>query len=261
MEETDDIFKYFDAIGEKNCDEINYKESLLANLFSQVELLRGELKEKNFIIRNLLNRMKSDNCIILQNHVQRDKKYKHSVETSLLCNLSNSDETEIENLIDLSNDINDQASDKSTDTQMSNKKCSNIPTINDMEISIDNQSILIKGDITITNDETSNGQLIGVCKVQHEEYLKKKSLEENVITNVITNGINKWPTGTILITSDSICNNLDERRLARNSRVKVRCFPGAQINDMYNYLEPLLQKQPDYVILHVSTNDAIMKTF
>ena len=35
---------------------------------------------------------------------------------------------------------------------------------------------------------------------------------------------------------------------------------GCKINDMYHYLEPLLQKQPDYVILLVSTNDAIMKT-
>ena len=74
----------------------------------------------------------------------------------------------------MSNDTNDQASDKSTDTQMSNKKCSKIPTINDTEISIDNQSIPTKGDITINNDETSNGQLIGVRKVQHEEYLKEK---------------------------------------------------------------------------------------
>ena len=49
MEETDDIFKYFDAIGEKNCDEINSKDSLLPNLFSQVELLRGELKEKTLL--------------------------------------------------------------------------------------------------------------------------------------------------------------------------------------------------------------------
>ena len=69
-----------------------------------------------------------------------------------------------------------------------------------------------------------------------------------------------WPAGTILIASDSMCNNLDEKRLSRNNRVKVRCFSGAKINDMYHYLEPLLQKQPDYVILHVSTNDAIMKT-
>ena len=43
-------------------------------------------------------------------------------------------------------------------------------------------------------------------------------------------------------------------------RVKVRSFPDATINDMYYYLNPLLGKQPDYVILHVSTNDAISMT-
>ena len=30
---------------------------------------------------------------------------------------------------------------------------------------------------------------------------------------------------------------------------------------MYYYLKPLLNKQPNYIILHVSTNDAISKTF
>ena len=29
---------------------------------------------------------------------------------------------------------------------------------------------------------------------------------------------------------------------------------------MFHYLKPLLEKKPDYVILHVSTNDAITKT-
>ena len=81
-------------------------------------------------------------------------------------------------------------------------------------------------DNTIYNEEKTNGQLIEVRKVQHEDYLKRKSLEEN------TNGIYKWPTGTILIASDSICNNLDKRRISRNNRVKVRCFPGAKINDV-----------------------------
>ena len=50
MEEKDDIFKFFDIIDEKNMDHVNYKDSLLANLFSQVELLRSELKEKTSLL-------------------------------------------------------------------------------------------------------------------------------------------------------------------------------------------------------------------
>ena len=37
--------------------------------------------------------------------------------------------------------------------------------------------------------------------------------------------------------------------------VKVRSFPGSSIADMYSYLQPLLTKEPTYILLHVSTND------
>ena len=64
----------------------------------------------------------------------------------------------------------------------------------------------------------------------------------------------------VLIASVSICGGLDEKRLSKNNTAKVRCFPGATINNMFYYTKPLLEKKPDYIILHVSTNDAITKT-
>ena len=39
------------------------------------------------------------------------------------------------------------------------------------------------------------------------------------------------------------------------NNVKVRCFPGAQIADMYSYCKPGIIKQPLYIMLHVGTND------
>ena len=49
----------------------------------------------------------------------------------------------------------------------------------------------------------------------------------------------------------------DETRMSRKFKVKVRSFPGAKTEDMFDYLVPLLGKMPDYVILHVGTDDAI----
>ena len=54
---------------------------------------------------------------------------------------------------------------------------------------------------------------------------------------------------------DSMLEGLDERKMSSKRVVKVRKFPGATTDDMYHYLMPLIQKQPD-VILHVGTNDA-----
>ena len=50
----------------------------------------------------------------------------------------------------------------------------------------------------------------------------------------------KWKRGTVLIASDTMINNINERRLSKNRNVKVRCFPGSSIHDMYSYLTPLL---------------------
>ena len=52
-------------------------------------------------------------------------------------------------------------------------------------------------------------------------------------------------------------SGIDQQRLSVKGRIiKVRSFPGATINDMHDYVKPLLKKAPDNVILHVGTNDA-----
>ena len=66
----------------------------------------------------------------------------------------------------------------------------------------------------------------------------------------------KWRKNTTLIVGDSMISGIDQQRLSVKGRiVKVRSFPGATINDMYDYIRPLLKKAPDNVILHVGTND------
>ena len=66
-----------------------------------------------------------------------------------------------------------------------------------------------------------------------------------------------WPRGTCLVTSDSMLSCIDETRMSRKFNVKVRSFPDAKTNDMFYYLVQLLEKNPDYVILHVGTNGAV----
>ena len=46
----------------------------------------------------------------------------------------------------------------------------------------------------------------------------------------------------------------------KNYYTKVRSNAGACIDDMYDYLAPLLKKTPSTVILHVGTNDSPDKT-
>ena len=61
-----------------------------------------------------------------------------------------------------------------------------------------------------------------------------------------------------MIVGDSIIHGLNEKKLKKYS-AKVRSFPGATIDDFYDYLKPLLKKKPSHIILHIGTNDAIKK--
>ena len=72
------------------------------------------------------------------------------------------------------------------------------------------------------------------------------------------NVTHKWNTNTTLIVGDSMIVGVDDERIiSRKGRVvKVRYFSGATIEDMYDYLKPILKKCPDNVILHVGTNNA-----
>ena len=55
---------------------------------------------------------------------------------------------------------------------------------------------------------------------------------------------------------------IDENRLKTGKhKVKVRYFPGARTDDMYDHVKTLLRKLPDYIILHMGTKDALDNTF
>ena len=88
-------------------------------------------------------------------------------------------------------------------------------------------------------------------KSSNKSNLSKKSNQSNQSIKAHT-----WPNGSCLAIGDSMLEGLDERKMSSKRVVKVRKFPGATTDDMYHYLMPLLQKQPDNVILHVGTNDA-----
>ena len=71
------------------------------------------------------------------------------------------------------------------------------------------------------------------------------------------NNTHMWPSGTTLIAGDSMIGGIFENKIGPRNTIKVRSFPGAQVDDMYDYLRPLLKKKPSRVILHIGTNDAI----
>ena len=56
---------------------------------------------------------------------------------------------------------------------------------------------------------------------------------------------------------DSMVSGLKEGLLSnKKQQVKARCCRGAVVEDMFDYLKTILKRKPDYVVLHVGTNNA-----
>ena len=49
----------------------------------------------------------------------------------------------------------------------------------------------------------------------------------------------------------------EERILKKEKKVKVKNFPGVTIDDMYDYIKPLLKRCPDNIILYVETVNTV----
>ena len=146
----------------------------------------------------------------------------------------------------------------------------------------------------ISNDSDTNliknvnrnigAQLKAIREEKHKRYPQNTSREspsqENIVTetnekndktneqpndthNKITNSdINdrdnqcRLPSGTRSIVGDSMINGINEKRLSEEfGNVKVFHFSGARIEDLNHYIVPIIKNKPDYLILHVGTND------
>ena len=109
------------------------------------------------------------------------------------------------------------------------------------------------------NENNINKQLIEIRHNKHKIYLQSKNLERNrnQTNNEERQDVHQWPRGTVAIIGDSMVSGLKEELLSnKKHQVKVRCCRGATVEDMFDYVKPILKRKPDSVVLHVGTNNA-----
>ena len=73
------------------------------------------------------------------------------------------------------------------------------------------------------------------------EQLKLKSEKENKAN--IKNNFNTchcWPRGACILVGDSMLEDIAERNISSKLLIKVRGLSGADIDDMYDHLKPIL---------------------
>ena len=105
-------------------------------------------------------------------------------------------------------------------------------------------------DVENVNYLNTNQKLI---KQLNEIRIIKHKIFNNVKSVPEISPVHKWPKNTLLCVSDSIMNN--EKRLSRKFNMKIRCFSGATVDDMFDYITPRLNKEPGHVLLHTVRNN------
>ena len=229
------------------CNTNDYKDALLASLYSQVEFLKNELDDKDLLIRTL---------IIKESDVYTYSKEASLSEGSSICVSSNHSSGNNEGMITDENNENNNSSISEPQDDNNN---------DDININMDEYFKDLYEQYLRDREENISLQLNKVREEQNNKYIAEN--ERKSIYKLDTskqwehelNTTNKWPPKTILIIGDSMINNLDEQRLSTSVKktVKVRSFPGSTVEQMYKNVGPLLKKKPDVIFLHVGTNVAV----
>ena len=253
----------------------NFKDALLASLYTQVEFLKSQLLEKDVLIRTLIiNESNSygKKGYIYQhgkhtNNPRDDECQSHSTEnvSSDLETRSQitSDLSEIINYVDEELEVNNELEEDDIFFQnlyKERKKAELDTQLKDIRNEKHNIYNSLKEekakDPTATSFNTIN------TTYQQNERVKQFNTNYHYNEREKTFPNEVWPPNTILILGDSMVNQMDEDRLSASTKknVKVRSFGGLNTVSIYPKLEPLLKKKPSKIILHIGTNQAADNT-
>ena len=259
-----------------NCLD-DHKDALLASLYSQVMFLRQNIEEKNLLLRILiLKETEVNNYVVINPCTTTLSRDINSIPTHISEN--GNDDTFVNG-----NETYPKETDSSTENADSDNEINEIPSFCDLHVQYEDfiQSEKVK---KIERETNIANQLVQIRSMKHNEYIQiKKPAVDDMLINGESNRPNidadnernrrqcvppkpphhskkAWNENTLLIVGDSILNGIQENRMSFNGSIKVRPFPGAVVNDFYNYLEPLMEKKPEKLIIHAGSNDALDKT-
>ena len=275
------MFEAANKVAEPHTECISNFKTTISKLYEQIDFLKEELKEKNLLIKSLIffnaNECKKINRSIV------DDQFVSSVEVneSNYINdtfLEENNETPLSIIYDGSFEDNNETILNSTVIDAPYPTEQTSIDGNNSEINAD-----MVNDASILSDSNNNTKLdekyewqkssSGFARKMFEKMgYKGRGLgkSEDGITEPIS--ITKLAKFTdsphkeirkrkmIYIASGSMLNQIDETRLSKHFDVKVRCHGGCTIKCMYTHLPDMFKLKPEYVILHIGSNDCPNKT-
>ncbi|RUA05886.1 MAG: hypothetical protein DSY43_03480 [Gammaproteobacteria bacterium] len=109
-----------------------------------------------------------------------------------------------------------------------------------------------------TNTQTTNQHTVPARNRYEVLHDTQENNSQNAKKQRSTSSRNTTVQGklNVVIAGDSIVKYVKGWELSNHSqRVTVKSFAGASVEDMSDFVKPLLRKQPDKIVLHIGTND------
>ena len=92
-----------------------------------------------------------------------------------------------------------------------------------------------------------------IIKVSNSDIQSDKKTTNSNIKN--SNNEEKQQKKKIVVTGDSMLNDMNEKRLSKSHNVKVVNYPGATSEEILDKIDDLLKVKPGCLLVHVGTND------
>ena len=258
------VKEYFDSLSDSLSERIRDLEETVLRMNVEKNITMESLRTENSFLRNEITEL-TGLLDVLVKHISRQNHSTEEIKTNSVVDLINTSNVVLDDhATEVSEIIVDGDNTQESNFINENNMCyKNL--INTSNVVLDNHVSEVS---EITKDTEKSLNLNDQLSVVREEYknkfynsssvkIKKKDSNKNS-GKEDTNQEQKrlWEKNTILIAGDSILYGIDERRLSNKVKVKVHSFPGATISDMHFYLQPLLEKKPSIIVLHIGTNDA-----
>ena len=189
-------------------DSTDFKDALLASLYSQVEFLRNELSEKNLLIRALVIRCgESENFNPRGNSSCRSDSKITTFSESLSGNGVENNRSNILDMLETRSEIDEDESlppppdpEEGDGGDDNLKDATDSPNLN-MQFLRDTEQERVKS-ITL------NRQLEEIRTIRHFEYVGRNNENTSVNRDMIRNDKVSWEKGTVLVMGDSTLNGI-----------------------------------------------------
>ena len=264
----------------------DYKDALLASLYSQVEFLKQELEEKNLLIRTLIIKESevykyyAESTTDSETNSSSSSIHENINKTSIYTDapmLSANEDIPDDNDLDDEIDFHDLYLQYVKDMEEENREKSRRKQVEDVLIYLQNVKEEKNNHTRETESQNERIKWLkhstgAATKIMEKMGYKGKGLgkTENGILEPITihkshltgatNNKQEDKKDSLVILSDSMLNQLQEDRISKKYNVKVLCHGGCTTRCMYSHVKSALKLKPKYIILNVGTNDSVDNT-